>query len=210
MVIRKLAALAVFAVLALGSASASATTALRTDPGGGLLSGSTVRNNDSDPLLIATQAGTVTCNETFLDWDVNSNTSPTSITGKLTKVTFTTCTDTILAVNILDCTLATGSVPTVTITAGASGGTVALGDTIVRCATSTPFKACYYTSASSLGNGINATNTIGYANVGVTGITTGFTDGTVPVNCGTSGSLGVTLTGIFQGAGANVVTITQS
>jgi hypothetical protein len=214
MSIRRLAALAAIAaigVLALGAGSASATTTLRTDPGGGLLSGSlTIRNTSADPAVLATGAGTVTCNQTFFDADVNGNTGATNIGGKLTTLTFTTCTDTILAVNILDCTLATGSVPTVTITAVAGGGTVVLGDTIVRCATSTPGKACYYTAATATGNGSNAGNSIAYANVGVTGLTTGFTDGIVPVNCGSSGTFGVTLTGIVQGATTNQVTIAQS
>jgi hypothetical protein len=111
MVVRKaaaLAALTAIGVLALDSTSASATTALRTDPSGALLSGATVRNIASDPFLLVHQSGSLTCSQAFMDLDVNSNTSATSITGKLTTMTFTSCSDTILAVNIVDCTLVAG------------------------------------------------------------------------------------------------------
>jgi hypothetical protein len=214
MIIRKAAALAAVAmigVLALGTASASATTALRTDPGGGFMSGSlTMRNTASDPFVFSSPGGVLTCNQAFYDWDVNSSTSATAIGGKLTALTFTSCTDTILAINFIDCTLATGSIPAVTITAVAGGGTVAIGDMVVRCATGIPGRACYFTSPSALGNASNAGNMIAYSGVSFAPTTTGFTDGIVPANCGSSGPFGVTLTGIVQGAGSNTVTIAQS
>lgn len=215
MFIRKLASLAAIAAVGLmvfGAVSASAGTTLRTDPGGGLLSGSTtIRNTTADPATLSTLAGEITCHQTFFDADVNVHSSTTDITGKLTTLTFTSCTDNILAVNILDCTLGNAPLPSVTITARAGGlSTISLGDTTVRCATSTPGKACYYTAPFADGSGVNATSSIAYTNVGVSGITTGFTDGIVPVNCGTSGQFGVTLTHIVQGTGSDTVTIATS
>jgi hypothetical protein len=125
-------------------------------------------------------------------------------------MTFTSYTENFLPVNILDCTLATGSVPAVTITANAGGGTVAIGDMVVRCATGSPGKACYYTSSTASGSASNAGRSVAYGTVGVTAVTTGFTDAIVPLNCGGSGTFGVTLTNLVQGTGTNPVTITQS
>lgn len=203
------AAIAAVGLLAVGSASASTT--LRTDPGGGLLSGATtVRNVTSDPATLVTAAGDVSCAQAFSDIDVNANSSATSISGKITSLTLTSCTDNILAVNVLDCTLATGNLPTVTVTANDTGGSVVQGDTISRCATSTVGKACYFTASSASGAGVNATKRLDYSGVGVVAITTGFTDAIQPANCGSSGTFGVTLTHAVQSTGTNTVTITTS
>jgi hypothetical protein len=207
------AAIAAIGVLALGSSSASASTALRTDPSGGLLSGSTtIRNLTSHQTTLQSGAGAVSCAQTFLDADVNANSSATSITGKLTTLTVTSCTDNILAVNILDCTLATGSIPTVTVTANDEGGAITLDDPIVRCATSAPGKACYYTASTptAVGRAVNTTKSVTFSAVSVTSLTSGFTDAIVPANCGGSGTLSATLTQAVQGTGTNTVTITTS
>jgi hypothetical protein len=207
-----LAAITAIALLALGAATASAATTLRTDPGGVLLSGSTtLRNTTSDPSVLATQAGTVTCNQVFLDADANTNSSATSITGKLTALTFTSCTDTILAINIMDCTLQPGTVPTVTITAGAGGGSVVINDPVVRCTTSTPGRACYLTAASVNGNAVNANSSIAFSNVAIVGATpAGVTDAIPPASCFVSpANLGFTLTHIVQSTNSTL-TVTTS
>jgi hypothetical protein len=214
MSIRRLAALAAIAaigLLALGSASASATTTLRTDPTGAPLSGSTtIRNTTSDPAVLATQAGTITCNQTLFDADVTSNTSAGSISGSLTALTFTSCTDTILAINVSSCTLRSGTTPTVSITSAAGGGTVNLGSTTVRCATSLT-QGCYYNAASANGTATNTPSAIRYSGVAVSAqIPAGLTDAVSVANCGTTGTFSVALTNIVQGTGTNGVTIATS
>jgi hypothetical protein len=215
MSIRRLAALAAVAaisLLALGSASASATTALRTVPGGALLTGNTIRNAGSGPAVLTTGAGTLTCQQTLVDVDVNTNTSATSITGKLTSVTSTSCTDTILAVNITSCRLHPPSVPTVTIVAGAGGGTVTLTDPVIRCVT-TGSGACYYTASSAVGQFSNATGTITFTNVPYAGIgvagTSPTTDAIAAANCGGNGFYSAELRHI-EGSGGLTVTVTTS
>ena len=209
MSIRRLAALAAIAalgLLALGSASASATTSLRTDPGGGLLSGSlTIKNTTADPAVLETAAGTITCNQTFFDADVNSNTSATTIGGKLTSLTFTSCTDTLLAVNISSCTLHAASVPTVTISANAGGGTITLGHTVVRCANG--LTGCYFTTVNATGAAVNATSSIDFTASATAVAPT--TDAVPAGNCGSSGAFSVKLTHIVSATNATV-TVTTS
>jgi hypothetical protein len=100
--------------------------------------------------------------------------------------------------------------PAVTITSSAGGGTVAIGDLVVRCATVSPGMACYYTSPAAAGSASNAARSLAYSTVGMTAVNAGFTDAIVPINCGGSGSFGLTLTNLVQGSGTNPVTITQS
>lgn len=79
------AALVVVSLLALGaaSASASASTALRTDPGSALLTGSTtIRNTSSDGVAWTFPGvGTFSCGQVFFDADVTRSTSATAISG---------------------------------------------------------------------------------------------------------------------------------
>jgi hypothetical protein len=75
MLVRKIALVAAIATVGLlGVASASASTALRMDPGGTLLSGATtVTNTTSDPASwISTGWGTTTGSQTFADLDVGA------------------------------------------------------------------------------------------------------------------------------------------
>jgi hypothetical protein len=216
MSIRKLAvlaAVAAFSLLALGSTTASATTALRTDPGNLLLTGATtLKNTTSSAAVLGTQAGTVTCTRTDFDADVTSNSNAGSITGSLTQLTFTTCTDTILAVNISSCHLhrVGGAIPPVTISANGTGGNIALSDVTVRCTTS-PTQGCYYTAATANGTGVNATNIIHFPSVPVTAVGNppGTADGVSAANCGTTGTFSVTLNHIVDSTN-RTVTITTA
>jgi hypothetical protein len=200
------------ALLTVGSAGASATTALRVDPPGGLLTGTTtIKNTTSDPAVFQTQAGTFTCSRTNFDVDVTSNSSAGSISGSLTALTFTSCTDTILAVNISACHLhrVGGIIPSVSITSTAGGGNVLLNDVTIRCTTS-PTQGCYFTAASANGTAANATSRINFPSVAVSVASpAGTTDAVSPAFCGTTAALGFTLTHIVDAAN-RTVTITTS
>src|SRR4051794_5346805 len=111
MSIRKLALLAAVAalgLLALGAVTASATTAVRLH--NGTVVNGTIKNTSSGPATLHTDAGKITCTTTAFDADVNGNPAAT-VTGKLTTLTFTSCTDNLLAVNVLSCHLAAGTTP---------------------------------------------------------------------------------------------------
>jgi hypothetical protein len=214
MLIRKLATLAAagaLGLLALGSASASATS-LRTDPGNVPLSGQqTLRAASSGSAVLNGPAGTWTCGRTLIDIDVNATTAAT-ITGRLTALTFTSCTDTIPLLDFRDCTLHVPSIPTVSITAAAGGGTVVLTDPVYRCTTSNASTgpACYFTLASAAGSFNNAASTITFTNIGVVGVTP-TTDAIAPANCGgTPSQLSFQLRHILQGTSTNTVTVTTS
>jgi hypothetical protein len=102
--------------------------------------------------------------------------------------------------------------PSVTITAVAGGGTVALGHTIVRCHVVASANACYYTLATAHGTFVNADSSIRFEGVQVVAITSpgGTTDGLAPGACGTSASLSVTLTHLVQSGTNRTLTVTTS
>jgi hypothetical protein len=211
MSIRRLAslvAIAAIGVLALGAASASASTALRTDPGGGLLTGSTtITNTTAAPsVLTLTGLGVVTCNQTNFDANVTSNSSAGSITGTLATLTFTTCSDTLPVITISSCTLNPGTTPVVHIFASNdTGGTTTIDDATVRCniaGSTTSF--CYYTAATALGQGNNAASTLTYGSIGV-GVVGG--SGSLGAACGSTGTFSSTLRHIVQGGTNRTVTV---
>jgi hypothetical protein len=216
MTIRRLAALtAITAIgaLALGAVSASAATTLRTDPGAGLLSGSTtIRNTTSDPAVFTSGAGSMSCLQNSLDIDVSRNSSATSISGSLTSLTLASCSGQFALVPFTECSLhrVGGAIPTVTITAIAGGGTVALGDTIIRCAVNST-SACYYTWASATGTETNVTSTLSFSGVSIAPLVpTGTTDSFPLSGCGSSSTFSMTLTHMVQGGTNRTITITTS
>jgi hypothetical protein len=148
MSIRKLAvlaAIAAFGVLALGAGPASATTVLRLDPGNTVWSGVTkITNTTSDTAVLSTSLGAVTCASTKFTADLTSHHSATSITGHLTTLTFSSCTDHIAAVNIQECGLHAGSpLPTVHITAtSATANTIVVNNAVVRCSIQNSTSGC--------------------------------------------------------------------
>lgn len=218
--IRKLTAtvaVALFGVLALGAVSASATTTLVTDPSGGLLTGSTTISNSGSTAatLSLTGVGEIVCSNTRFDADVNANQSATSITGTLTQLTFTTCTDTVPVLTITSCHLvpnATGQFPIIHITAtGANTHTQLLTDPTVRCniaGSATSF--CYYTAHTATGLGTNTPNAVTF-NVPV--VTNVAGSGSLGAACGASGAAGsfhVGLTDAVQGGTGNRVTVSNN
>jgi hypothetical protein len=131
MLIRKtaiVAALAALGLLAL-SASASASTAIRTDPGGALLTGSTTLTNTSSTPFIYSMAGfgTITCSQVSFDADLSSRSGATNVAGSLTALTLTSCTDTIPVLTYTSCHLH-GQAPTVSILANDNSGVFTFGD----------------------------------------------------------------------------------
>jgi hypothetical protein len=210
MVIRRLALPALIAatgLMVLGAVAADATTVLRTDPGGALLSGTTtIRNTSSGTAILSTQAGVVSCAQTSIFGTATTNSSATSVSGT-GQLTFSTCTDTMLAVNITSCR-GHGAFPKLSATSTATGGTITIGDSLARCATSAT-NACYYTSGLSVGTAVNATSTISFSNVPVNATTASTTDAVSAANCGTSGTFSVSLThGVNQSN--QTLTITTS
>jgi hypothetical protein len=210
MMLRRFARPAVIAIsglMALGAVSAQATTAIRTDPGGALLSGTTtLKNTTSTPaVLVMTGLGTISCAQTTVVGNAKTNTSATTITGT-GQGTYAQCTDTIPVINIESCR-GHGTFPTIRATATATGGFITTGDAIARCAVSgSPTSACYYTAGSSTGIANNAASSITYTNVPVVTVAT---SGSLGALCGASGSFNVTLThGVNQSN--QTLTITTS
>jgi hypothetical protein len=204
--------LAITAFGLLGAASASASTALRADLGGALLSGSTtVTNTTSDPATW-TLAGTgaVTCSQTFIDANVSRSSSATSIPGTLAAFTFTSCTDTIPVITYSSCALSpVHPLPSVQISASNdTGGTLTINDLTYRCSimgSTTSF--CYFTAGAARGNGNNATSTLWFPSVGVA-VVGG--SGSLGFACGSSATLSFFLRHIVQGGTSRTVTVTTS
>jgi hypothetical protein len=212
MFIRKLSPVLVLvlAVLAIGASSASGSTALRTDPGGGLLTGSTtITNTTAAPsVLTLTGLGVVTCNQTNFDLHVNFSFSVfgVSVTGALTFGTFTSCTDTLPVITISSCTLNPGTTPSIHIFAGNdTGGTTTIDDPTFRCniaGSTTSF--CYYTAGTAVGQGNNTASTLTFSSVGV-GTVGG--SGSLGAACGSSGTFSTTLRHMVQGGTNRTVTV---
>jgi hypothetical protein len=200
MSISKPAVLAVIAALGLllvGAVSASAHTVLRTDPGGQPLIGPTqIAPTSGDHFTIQTQTGFVTCATSTFTADVNGNTSPTSIPGRLTRFTAQGCTDSLPAVNITSCHLE--NLPALHITADISiGGTFLITDPILRCALANGINACYYTSPVAPGQFDNLSSELTFKNVPAIPLVA-TQDGLPPGPCGHSGAWSVTFTHVVQ------------
>jgi hypothetical protein len=212
--IRKLAVNATIAglvALAGAVAPAAATTALRTDPGGALLSGATTITATPGGTLLAQTAGTGTshCTEVGFSADVRSSSSATSITGTLTALTFTSCNGFLGLTTFESCRLSPGSpLPTVHVTAGAGGGTVALADVTLKCAIMNSTSAfCYYTASTAAGNLANGPSTLTYSSVAL--VAAAGSD-SLGAPCGSSGSWNWTFTHIVQAGTNRTVTVTTS
>jgi hypothetical protein len=213
MSIRKLTLLvatAAMGLLAVGFGSASATT-LRADPGNTAFPAGnvTITNTSSSTATLTTALGNLTCESTRFHADVNQNGAAT-LTGRLTALTFTQCTDTIPVLTITSCHLHTPPVPTISITStgGGTTGSVVLGDVVVRCAFAGTPNACYFTAATANGVATNATSTIQYNNVAAVGVSP--TSDTLGALCPSTGTFGVTLRHIVQAGTNRTVTIAAS
>jgi hypothetical protein len=201
-----LAAVAALSLLALGAAPAPASTSLRSDPGGGLLTGSTtITNTSSGVATLTTGSGSITCSNTSFTATATSNSSATTIGGSLNTLTFTTCTDTIPLVTFAGCHRHGATLPAVSV--NGSTGTVTLTDVIVRCSVFASNQGCYLTAATLNGTVNNALSTLTYTNVPVTGISFPTTDAVAPGACITSGNFSVTLRHIVQSGTNRTVTL---
>jgi predicted DNA-binding protein with PD1-like motif len=205
-------AIAAVAVMAFGAGSASATTALRLDPGGTFTGATTISNTTAHHATIVTNIGTITCRETRFSADVNSHTSATSITGKLTSLTLTSCTDTIAPLNYTDCALHAGSpLPTVHILGTSSaGGTATVNGVVWRCAIQGSTTSFCYLSQNGAWNGsvANATSSITFSNLSAVS-SAPTTDAFAAGLCGATATFSTTLTHIVQTSTNRTVTVTN-
>jgi hypothetical protein len=216
MVLRKMAplmAVAALALLAIGASSASASTALRVDPGGGLKgTGSAITNTSAAPSVWTWAGlGTLTCNTTNFTATPSSSSSATTISGTLNQLTLTSCTDTVPVITYTSCTLSpNSSLPTITIVAPEdTRGAITINDPTIRCnigGSATSF--CYFTAASAVGTGNNAASLLAYSNVTFVGVAGSGSLGTGV--CGASGSFSTQLRHIVETGTNRTVTVTTS
>jgi hypothetical protein len=207
-----LAAVAALGLFALGSASASATTVLRLDPGPVAFSASKVKNTTSGAATLSLgAAGTIDC--TIVEWEINvfSNSSLMYILAILVTLDFTSCTDSLQVITIESCSLAAGTTPSVAILAtSTSGGTVTITDARVRCfiAGSGGASFCEYTMATAAGTATNSPSAIAFSSVAVNHVTGA--SGDQGALCGASGSFSTTLNHIVQSGTNRTVTLSTS
>jgi hypothetical protein len=152
------------------------------------------------------------CGQTSLDADLNGHSSATSIGGRLTALTFTSCAGQFGFLPYLDCSLHAvgGAFPTIAISSFAGGGTITINDATVRCAI-TATTMCYYTFASAAGVANNAASSLSFAALaGTSVVPTGTTDAMPPGVCGPTFTLSTALTHIVQGGTNRTITITTS
>jgi hypothetical protein len=216
MLIRRFVSFAVaFGILAVGVDSASATTSLRLDPGNTAWSGATtITSTSGDPatFIFVSPNGHMTCSNTSFHVDVASHTSATSITGTLTALTFSSCADSLPVISFTDCRLVpvTGNGAHLSITAtSATTSTDTITDARVFCGVAGSTSGCYYTMASASGSGNNLSSSLTFSNLAVSRATSGVTND-LGAACGTSATLGFTLTHIVQTGTNKTVTITNS
>jgi predicted DNA-binding protein with PD1-like motif len=206
------ATIAAIGVMALGVGSASASTALRLDPGNTVFSGATtISNTTSHPAVLTTNIGVVTCNQTFFSADVNSHSSATTITGKLTSLTFTSCTDTIAPVNYTSCRLHAGTaLPTVHIVGvSTAGGTMTINGMVERCSIQGSPNGCYFgQTGAANGSVVNVNSSITFSTVPFVSVAP-TTDALHPGLCGTTATFSTTLTHIVQTSTNRTVTVTN-
>lgn len=212
MSIRRLAVLAALVAIggvALAATPASAHTRLRLDPGNTAWTGATtVTNTTSTPLVWSTSIGTLTCQRTDVDIDLASHTSSTAITGSLTALTFTGCTDTIGPVNYTGCHLhQPTTAPGVSITGtSAVGGTIAFSNVVVRCNIQNSTLGCYFAFATMHGTVNNTTSSISFPTLAASTVQP-TTDALAAGLCGAVSTVSVTLTHLVQGGTNKTVTV---
>jgi hypothetical protein len=209
MIVRKLAPLVAVVVASLFAvdASSASTTTLYTDTGNSTsLYGTqwvTITNTTSTPVTLFTSSGTVTCSVDKFHHDI-FNSHGRSLTGVVTDETFTSCTDTIAAINILSCKQhAALSLPTVHWFSFTSNeATVVIDDRTMRCSIQGSASACYYTAGTSVGSFKNATGSLtSFPSMQVTSPTA---DALPTGLCGTGGSYSVTQTHLVDQFGHTV------
>lgn len=195
-------------------ASASAALTVRTDPGGPLLSGSTViRSTSGDPAVIDHNAvATFTCTTTTFRGDLNSRSSPTAITGRLTELTFTNCSNYVTPFQYPSgCALhAPGTAPAMNFTAQQGGAFVEITDATLRCPRQDGAigGVCYWTFSSMLGATLNNPTTLDVPAASATS-TTATGDATLAL-CPSAASLKFRVTHLVQDGTNRTVTFTTT
>jgi hypothetical protein len=113
-----------------------------------------------------------------MDFDLSANMGASSVTGTLTAMTLSSCTDSIPVISISHCSLAPGSTPLTHLTAAATTWLQRIVNWLVRCniaGSTTSF--CYYNAPDASGTGSNINSSLTFSSVPI-------------VNAGGSGSLG--------------------
>jgi hypothetical protein len=211
MSIRRLApivAVVAFGLFAAGVGTASATS-LRFDPGNVAAPASTIRitNTTSDTAVLTTGLGKIDCRDTKFTADV-LNSPATVLSGRLTQLTFTTCTDTIAPINVTSCHLHTPPIPVIQIHANVGGSAQTVIDPVVRCAIQNSTSGCYFTAATAQGVGVNANASLNFPAVSAATVAP-TTDALGVGLCGLDGTFSVTLTHIVEEGSNRTVTVAQ-
>jgi hypothetical protein len=211
MLIRKAASLAVMAAIGLvafSATSASASTALRTDPGNVRLTGLTqIANTSSDTLTwdIPTVSHR-SCAQTSFNARLNANTSSSSITGTLTSFTMP-CVG-------MTCILSpTSPFPVIHISANTDqGANFTIDDMTLRCPATDAFGThgfCYHTASTVTGSYLNVISRLVFPFVTLVH-TTGPGDLGIGVCSSFASSLSVTLTHFVQTGTNKTLTVTTT
>jgi hypothetical protein len=176
MSVLKPAVLAILAALSLMSfvATAQASTSLFTDPLTTDSTSTTSFTNDPDMDLVWHGAlfTNTFCHQASFAFVAPGAHSATSVTGQLTALTFSSCTQS-FGPNYPHCALHYPTFfghPSVQITGNDTGGTVRLNDVVVRCAIAASSTACYFTMAAPTGTYTDATGALDFTNVPLTSV----------------------------------------
>jgi hypothetical protein len=209
----KLVILAAIAGLALlSSAPVASATAIRTDPGNGVLtSGSLVTTTSEGLSTFTSSIGTITCGDAFVTGHVGTNPATPTVTGSITIGTGVGCVDTVPFIDFDDCQEAS-PFPIVKATANATGGGhITLNNMFLRChivGSGSPGSACYFKAITATGAFANANSTLSFTSVPVL-------HSVPPTNTGDQGALcpNGSLTTNFanvHAANGNRITLTTS
>ncbi len=165
----KLSAFAVTTMLLLlGSSSSSwaATSVMRKDPGGAMLTANSTLTSTAGVLTLTTGTGAVQCDTGKVTIKVTAPDGNPSVTAHVESMTYDSCNDTVPMLDITECA-AIAPLPTLTITAGAGGGTVTFNSIRLRCPVAVGGDACYYTSAPVVANLANVNSGLAFVNAGM-------------------------------------------
>lgn len=152
-------AVAASGLLAIGSASASATT-LNTDPGNvPFATGNvTTKNTSSGVALFTTALGNFSCSTTHIEAAINNNHAAV-LPGTLNHFSLTSCTDTIPNLTFTSCHQH-GTAPI-----DVSTATVTLTDVTIRCSFAETSQGCYFTMSTAVGTVNNPASTLTFSSV---------------------------------------------
>jgi hypothetical protein len=190
--------------------SASGTTFVRTH--NGLAWQGTIMAGAGDPATVSLSGlGHINCSSSSFHADIGAS-GGFSVTGKLTALTFTSCTDSVPTIEFTGCHLHNGGVPTVHIAAAGGspgGGTVVLNNTLMRCGVAGSTQGCYYHSVSATGTWSNVNSSLRFSGVSLSHSAMGTTDDLGAV-CGNAGTWNVLFTDLTGGTSGSTLTVTTT